>query len=196
MDTINTTNGVGEILLEDFKTESFGTGTSGSEISGGASLAPDTSAILHSVETLGANEQPPCERLQRSLGPTKIASAHLDKSLLERAKTTLEDFNINDAMQATIDLGSLRGVVLQLWETAATSTQFHKEILAILEAAVISLESPNEGQLSVLREAIIDLQNDVLAQAHVDVIRRQFINEGFSPLALISEIENGDNSNR
>jgi len=196
---VYTTNGVEEMSSIDIKSTIYGTGASELGIEWSLQSTTKIGKIgpeLHSSETLGVNEQPPRGLTQHSHRPAKVASTVLDKSLLERAKTLLEDYNITDAMQTTIDLGSLRGIVLQLWESAATSTQFHREILALLEAAVISLESPNEGQLSVLREAVIDLQNDVLAQAHIDVIRRQFINEGFSPLALLSEIENDENNNR
>jgi len=84
----------------------------------------------------------------------------------------------------------LRGIVLQLWESAANATQFHQEILAALESAVLGVETLNKNQLSAVREAVMDLGNDVLSEAHLDVIRRKFIAEGFSPLALLSEVEN------
>lgn len=118
----------------------------------------------------------------------------LDRSLLSRAKDIIGSFNHSDVMDATINLESLRGIVLQLWESARKSTQFHQEILAILEAAILSAESPTDTQLSVFKEAVTDLANDVLTQAHVDVIRRRFIGEGFSPLAVLTEVEDGDDS--
>jgi len=119
----------------------------------------------------------------------------LNKSLLERAKSIIDGFNCDDVMDATVNLESLRGIVLQLWKSATNSSQFHQDILAILESAIISVEYPNKDQLTVFREAVIDLGNNVLTQAHVDVIRRRFISEGFSPLALLSEVEDGDDSN-
>jgi len=119
----------------------------------------------------------------------------LNKSLLKRAKDIIDSFNHHDVMEATIDLESLKGIVLQLWESATNGTQFHQEILATLESAILSVESPNESQLSAFKEAVMDLGNDVLTQAHVDVIRRRFISEGFSPLALLTEIEDVDDGN-
>lgn len=119
----------------------------------------------------------------------------LNKPLLEHAKSIIESFKPDDVIDAKVNLEALRGILLQLWNSAASSSQFHQDILATLESAMLTVESPNESQLSVFREAIVDLENGVLTQAHVDVIRRRFIGEGFSPLALLSEIEDGDESN-
>jgi hypothetical protein len=147
-------------------------------------------------ETLGVSEDFP-KAAQAPLGGRKqVAIGRLDKSLLERAKDIVESLRVNDVMDTAINLDSLRGIILQLWESATNSTQFHQEILAFLETAVISIESPNENQLSVFKEAIIDLENDVLAQAHVDIIRSQFIKRGFSPLAVLSEIEDSDDNSK
>ena len=143
-------------------------------------------------ETRGASEETVERRKVPLAGHGKAGNGELDKSLLKRAKSIIDSFNCDDVMEATVYLESLRGIVLQLWESATTTTQFHQEILAILESAILPIDSPNRTQLSVFREAIMDLGSDVLTQAHVEVIRRQFINEGFSPLALLSEIEDGD----
>lgn len=116
----------------------------------------------------------------------------LDRSLLNRANNIIDSLDHRDVVESTVHLESLRGIVLQLWEIAATSSQAHQEILAVLESAILSIESPNEGQLSAFKEAVMDLGNDVLTQAHVDVIRRRFIGEGFSPLALLSELKDGN----
>jgi len=119
----------------------------------------------------------------------QVVPKGLDRSLLNRAKDIIDSFNNCDVMESTIDLESLRGTVLQLWESATNGTQFHQEILATLESAILSVESPNESQLSVFKEAVMDLENDILTQAHVDIIRERFVAEGFSPLALLSEAE-------
>lgn len=118
----------------------------------------------------------------------------LDKSLLLRARDILESFDANDLVQSSVDLESLRGIVVQLWESAANSTQFHQQILAILESAILTIELPNQEQLSLFREAVIDLGHDVLTQAQVDIIQRQFISKGFSPLALLGDTEDSDGS--
>jgi len=188
------TVGVDEVSENDFKKSSILTGTVELEVS---TLSKGASGDKYWFnETLSVSEDLP-KAVQAPLDSRKqFAVGSLDKSLLERAKDIVESLRVNDVMDTAINLDSLRGIVLQLWESATNSTQFHQEILALLESAVISIDSPNEDQLSVFREAIIDLENDVLAQAHVDVIRRQFIKRGCSPLAVLSEIEDSDDSNK
>jgi hypothetical protein len=124
--------------------------------------------------------------------PGKAAGKSLDKSLLARARNIIDGFTPGDVMEDTINFESLRGIVLQLWESAENASQLHQEILAILESAILSIECPTESQLAAFKEAVTDLGSDVLTQAHVDVIRRRFIAEGFSPLALLSEVKDGD----
>jgi hypothetical protein len=116
----------------------------------------------------------------------------LDRSLLNRAKNIMDGFNHSDIMEVAVNLESLRGIVLQLWESAANASQLHQEILAILESAILSVECPTESQLAAFKEAVTDLGIDILTQAHVNVIRRRFIAEGFGPLALLSEVKDGD----
>lgn len=118
----------------------------------------------------------------------------LNKSLLVRAKEILESFDANNLVESSVDLESLRGIVLQLWESAINSSQFHQQILAILESAILTIELPNQEQLSLFREAVIDLGHDLLTQAQVDIIQRQFISRGFSPLALLGDTEDSDGS--
>lgn len=142
------------------------------------------------------------DRTQGSAPPTGVSFSvpkgkpstgkGLNKSLLDRAKSIVESFKFDDAFDATIDFDSLRGIILELWESARDSTQFHRQILGILESAILSVEIPSQEQLSVFREAIIDLGHDVLTTSHVDVIHMQFMNQGFSPLALLSELEDED----
>lgn len=128
--------------------------------------------------------------------PTVCSSLRgdLDMSLLERARSIVESFSAGDVMDAAINLESLRGIVLQLWETAMTSSQLHQEILAILESAIISVESLSEDQLSAVQGAISCLRYNTLTQRDVDAIRADFINKGFSPLALLSDIGDSDGS--
>ena len=179
----------------NFNEPIFYTGTGGSEPRGIKTTGPSNVVQYVSNETLGANmEAPPRARIALAKERKPVAGG-LNKSLLKRAKDIIDSFNHHDVMEATIDLESLKGIVLQLWESATNGTQFHQEILATLESAILSVESPNESQLSAFKEAVMDLGNDVLTQAHVDVIRRRFISEGFSPLALLTEIEDVDDGN-
>jgi len=182
-------SGVDEGSLISFNESTFYTGTGGSESRGINTTGHSTVEQYVSNETLGANvEEPPRTRVALAKERKPLAGG-LDKSLLERARNIIDSFNCDDVIKATIYLESLRGIVLQLWESATNCSQFHKEILATLENAILSVEFPNESQLAAFKEAVMDLRNDILTQAHVDVIRRRFVAEGFSPLALLSEVE-------
>ena len=164
--------------------------------SGGTNYATKTS------EKVSVSEEGVEDRTEGLALPTGVrfgvakgkpaAGKGLSKSLLERAKSIIESFKCDDTFDATINFDSLRGIILELWESARESTQFHQQILGILESAILSIEMPNQKQLLVFREAIVDLGHDVLTPAHVDVIRTQFVNHGFTPLALLSEIEDED----
>lgn len=126
----------------------------------------------------------------------KALSGRLDETLLKRAESIIDGFDYVDPLNATVNMESLRGVVFELWESAATSSEYHQDILAALESAILSIDIPNEDQLSVFREAIRDLRNGVLTAEHVDIIRRQFAVNGFSPLALLDEAEDGNSTNK
>jgi hypothetical protein len=176
-----------ENAASDFNRSIIETGTSVSE-----SPSKITSSRGYEYkldQTLDVTEKLP-ERTKDLVGKHgKILVGGLDKSLLKRAQIILESFDCDDAVSVAINIESLRGIILQLWESAANASQFHQDILAVLESAMLSVVSPSSHHLSVFREAIRDLNSDLLAQAHVDVIRRRFISAGFSPLALLTEID-------
>ena len=135
-----------------------------------------------------------CKHESRGVGTSlpvykKPLRGSLDQSLLKRAESIIDGYEPLDPLDATLNMESLQGIVLGLWESAAGSSQYHQDILAALESAVLSIESPDESQLSVFREAIRDLSNNVLTEEHVEIMRQQFIARGFSPLALLDEVE-------
>ncbi|HLB72395.1 MAG TPA: hypothetical protein VJJ98_00095 [Sedimentisphaerales bacterium] len=114
--------------------------------------------------------------------------------LLRRAIEIVDSFEGCDVIDAGVNLESLRGIVSQLWNSAVGSSRFHQDILAGLESAILSIEAPTPGQLSVIREALTDLGQKLLTQAHVEIIRSEFVSRGFSPLALLSNTEAGEDS--
>jgi hypothetical protein len=120
---------------------------------------------------------------------TKDARGILDQLLLTRAIEIVDSFEGCDVIDASVNLESLRGIVSQLWNSAIGSSRFHQDILAALESALLSIETPTSAQISILREALIDLGQKVLTQAHVEIIRSEFVSRGFSPLALLSNTE-------
>ena len=106
----------------------------------------------------------------------RIAVAKMSRPLLNRAREIIDNLmDEEDPVAIEIDFQSLRGSVLGLWETAANTSVFHQEILSILESAILSIDAPAKEQLLVFREAIADLEANPITQAHVDVIRTQFI---------------------
>jgi hypothetical protein len=123
---------------------------------------------------------------------TKDARGILDQLLLTRAVEIVDSFEGCDVIDASVNLESLRGIVSQLWNSAIGSSRLHQDILAGLESAILSIEAPTLEQLSVIREALIDLGQKVLTQAHVEIIRSQFVSRGFSPLAILSDMEVGE----
>jgi len=151
-----------------------------------------------SNETIGVDRMSPEKTRGLTRGsvaePKKVVGRSLDKSLLARAQSIVDSLDLVDVEQATVDFESLRGIIIQLWESAVNASQFHQDILAILESAMLSVDLPGANHLPHFREAIRDLCSDALTGAHVDVIRRRFINAGFSPLVLLGELNNEDAS--
>lgn len=167
----------------------------------GTNLAPETATgnisgrrVRGTNATLGADE----ESLELTMGrpgtQRAAASKGLDRTLLKRAVTILGSFDSEDIVAVQLDMDALRGLVLELWESAESATQDHQDILALIEEAVLSVDSLTEDQVSVLREGFRDLEKPVLGPVHVDVIRGRLIRQGFSPLALLSELEDHGDS--
>ena len=144
--------------------------------------------------TLGADEEAP--QLVANRADTRYTSAPkgLDKVLLRRAVAILESFDSHDIVATQLNMDALRGLVLELWESAQSATQLHQDILTLIEEAVLSVTSLNEDQILALKEGFRDLANPILVQVHVDLIRDRLIAQGFSPLALLSELSD-DGSN-
>lgn len=186
------TTGVNEGSVTGLDVPSFYTGNSHLGLSRSVTPRSSFTGEYGPNETTGANVEV-SHRMRPPLSENGSASSgSLDKSLLKRAKIIIDSFDPSDVIGSAINTETLRGIVLQLWESATNATLFHQEILAAIESAVLSVESPSMNQLSAFKEAIMDLGSDVLAQAHLDVIRRRFIAEGFNPLALLSQVEDGD----
>jgi len=178
------------------------------EITGGATAeaqpivaqtmgAPDYSPSVRGYDstlTIDANGEAAQVSRPAPSHASKDAHGILDQLLLRRAIEIVDSFEGCDVIDASVNLESLRGIVTQLWNSAVGSTRFHQDILAGLESGILSIEVPTPGQLSVIREALTDLSQKVLTQAHVEIIRSEFVSRGFSPLALLSNTEAGEDS--
>ncbi|OHB67537.1 MAG: hypothetical protein A2Y77_12545 [Planctomycetes bacterium RBG_13_62_9] len=144
--------------------------------------------------TLGADEEAPQLTASRPDSRYTSAPKGLDKALLRRAVAILESFDSHDVVATELNMDALRGLVLELWESAQSATQLHQDILALMEGAVLSVTSLNEAQVLALKEGFRDLANPILVQVHVDLIRDRLIAQGFSPLALLGELANDGGS--
>jgi hypothetical protein len=142
--------------------------------------------------TLGAAADFP-QLSPRRLNPQRQpVKRGLALGLLKRALGILDGFDSQDVVETQLNMEALRGVVLELWEGAQDASQYHQDILALVEEAILSTDSLEPKQIAALREAMVDLENSILVQPHVDSARRQLIACGFSPLALLGEIEHDD----
>ena len=144
--------------------------------------------------TMGANEGARWKANENSGTQVSFTQGRLDKSLLERAESIVDSFDSENVVELVINVEALRGIVLELWKTAKNSSQFHQDILSTLENALLSKHDFTGEDMGLFREAIRDLKNKVLVGEHVETISGRFINQGFSPLAFLSEIGEGDGS--
>lgn len=197
MTNLNITSGVEENVIRGLSRAASSAGITGAEPSNSPTLPSSyDEGTAIGEQTQGISERELQETKTSLEAPKKTLKGVLDKALLKRAESIIDGFNFDDPLSVTVNMESLQGVVLELWESATTSSQYHQDILAALESAILSIEVPSEDQLSVFREAIRDLGNEVLTVEHVDIIRQQFIANGFSPLALLDEVEDGDSNDR
>ena len=120
----------------------------------------------------------------------QVGRGQIDRVLIDRATEIVDSLDPGDSYTFTIDLAALGSIVFGMWASAVSSSDQHQAILAILEQAVLSATTLQDAQISVLRSALGDLSSEVLGESHVEVTRARFIDEGFSPMALLSEIDN------
>ena len=197
MTDLNITSGVEENTIRGVSGGISSTGITGAQPTKAATLpTSDAAGTEIGSQTRGISQRESQEAKRPLEAPKKALKGALDKALLKRAESIIDGFDFDNPLSVTVNMESLQGVSLGLWESATTSGQYHQDILAALESAILSIEVPNEDQLSVFREAIRDLGNKILTEEHIDIIRQQFIANGFSPLALLSEVEDEDSSDR
>lgn len=113
----------------------------------------------------------------------------LDPRLLEKSVQTLDGIERLPAEDMSLAIESLRYVVCELWLSAARASQSHRSVLAIVESLVSSVETVTSSQAAALCGAFNDLRQPVITEQHLDVIRSQFIDEGYNPMAILSGLE-------
>lgn len=150
-------------------------------------LSGDTGSSYVGNSDLSTGEQ---VRYGKSSDRLPSPSGHLDKKILNRVSDLIETLQEeSDPLTYDITYQSLRINVTSLWESAATASEFHQDILAVLEAGLLSIDEPGGDHLDAFREAVLDLESDPITQAHVNVIRRRFMDCGINPLAMLADEE-------
>jgi len=103
----------------------------------------------------------------------------------------LESINPEDQFETQLQLVSLSGTTMEMWETAAESSEAHQEVLAILENGVRQVARDgmlSDEQLSAIREALRELPQAVLVRSIVETIRVRFLSAGFGPMAFAEDV--------
>lgn len=165
-----------------------------------ASCAP---AVTSTLESRSRSEQRPGP--YSATGTTELSGSpmrplaaappranHVDRALIERATELLDGVEYLDSEELALTLESLRNLVCRLWPSVAAATVYHQSILANIESFLLSQESIDAEQASVLRGAVKDLGLTSIGEQHAEVIRSQFIDHGHKPLALLGNVNLAD----
>ncbi|HET6251099.1 MAG TPA: hypothetical protein VFE47_25655 [Tepidisphaeraceae bacterium] len=134
------------------------------------------------------------ESTRRDPSDVRSGPGAIDPILLNRALETIESIDSNDKQTFSVQVASLGGMVCEMWRTAKSSSQYHRQVLAAVDNAIICTlltETLTSRQISAIREALVDLKSPILTQANVDSIASHMIDENYGPLAMISELETG-----
>lgn len=112
--------------------------------------------------------------------------------LLKEARELVDSIDPVDNFEAQLGLEGLRGVVAGMWESACDCSESHQEILAVLENGVRiagQTGSVKQGQLAAFREALNDLGQSRLVRENAEVVRAEFLRQGFTALAFIEDMD-------
>ncbi len=112
----------------------------------------------------------------------------VDASLLRRALEIVQSLDPGDVFSAELHLSALCGLVMELWESAQHSSEYHQQTLAALENGVRSASADGHvtpEQVAAFREALRDINRPSVGRQSVDIIRTLFVEVGFAPLAFV-----------
>lgn len=141
----------------------------------------------------GISDDRAVERTDRERATGEIGGGgKLDRNLLNQAIEIIEAIDPIDRVTTDNRLDSLEGLVCELWRSAVSASQYHQLILADAERSIISAARAGEingVQISAVRGALKELTSTTLSQANSDSIRSTLIDAGFSPLAIVGDLE-------
>lgn len=112
----------------------------------------------------------------------------LDRTVLSRAQELLEDIENETPEGVSVSMEALRFVVAELWRSALKSSEMHRAVLAVIESALLSSDEISANRAAAFRGAFRDLAAAIISPQHLEVIQSQFIDQGYNPMALLSDL--------
>jgi hypothetical protein len=138
-------------------------------------------------------EETTSEAESRELPRTKLGGpGRIDAGLIRKAFGIIESTDQDDPCEIAINLNSLLGCAMDMWDNAARSAEPYQDVLASLESALrqaVRVAHITPGQMNAVREAINYLSQSHLARANAQVVRERFVREGFGPLSFAGQSE-------
>ncbi len=112
----------------------------------------------------------------------------IDADLLRQAREIALNLEPEDEFNTQLQLDSLKGLVADMWKSANAAGELYQDVLAILEngvrQAAVLLGTVNMGQAAAFREALTCLGETELVKSYADVLRSEFVQQGFRPLGF------------
>lgn len=111
----------------------------------------------------------------------------IDADLLRQAREIALNLEPEDEFNTQLQLDSLKGLVADMWMSAEAAGELCQDVLAILENGVRQaalLGAVNMGQAAAFREALTYLGETALVKTHADVLRSEFVQQGFRALGF------------
>ena len=111
----------------------------------------------------------------------------IDGDLLRQASEIASNLEPEDEFNTQLQLDSLKGLVADMWKSADAAGELCQDVLAILENGVRQaalLGTVNMGQAAAFREALTYLGKTALVKTQADVLRSEFVQQGFRALGF------------
>lgn len=134
------------------------------------------------------------DRLQapfRARGRMQRKGKAIESGLLRKAQELVDSMDPGESYDTQLYLPALRGTVAEMWESAPDCSELHEAVLATLENGVRQAAmagSVTAGQLAAFREALNDLGQSALVQANAEVVRSEFVRQGFTALGFADKV--------
>lgn len=114
-------------------------------------------------------------------------ASEIDSEGIEKAMELLRSLEEADAYDMQLLLTGLSGCIMELWTSAARSSETHQQILAALERAVRAAALDGyvtDEQIGALREAIGYLPQQHLGRTASEVVRRRLRESGSGAMSF------------